>query len=162
MRRRGRNQPSALWHTRRRFKTPKIYFLLMTSKPPFTLPDVAVDLYEVKWFELESFADHVAIRSFRAIYHVNRKWSDLYPDNDEGQGPGADFVDHWQLFDGDRFCGRSHQGWEAVLRADEWNNVFGTIEEAKAAAVTLLLKKIELVTAHKIGLKKQLKRLTDE
>jgi len=101
----------------------------INPKPPFALPGKPVDKHRVEYYRVSGYGDDPYIMHVCCVYHVNSTWLEVCPDRTDR--PGAAFVDQWQVFTDGDFCGRSNNGWDAVL-CGHWDKTFGTYEEANA------------------------------
>jgi hypothetical protein len=97
------------------------------------IPENPVDKLILRWWTLGDYD----VIPHHAVYHVNTKWNDLYPDS----RPGADFEDQWQIFYDGRFSGRSNQGWKA-MEAGDWSRCFSTEVEARQVLCDRLRERI--------------------
>lgn len=72
--------------------------------PPFTLPSEPVDQHDVKWFHVERQVDRAIVTQHTARYHV-----------DTPHAGGDAFVNVWRIFTNGLPCGRTDDGWSAVV-----------------------------------------------
>jgi len=124
-----------------------------SKPPPFVLPSHPVDRYEVAYFRISGSWDDPYIRHYRCVYYVNATWTEVNPDRaSEG---GSDFVNHWYILEDSRPCGRSSDGWTAVLKGD-WTEAFATFEEARVLAVDWLTKSLAAHRAKVVDIERHL------
>ncbi len=101
-----------------------------------TLPEKPTDLYRIDWYEINVTSSWYYITKRHAIYYMDIKYADLYP-NEKG---GADLIDQWMFYNNDYASGR-RDGWD--LSGINWKDAFTTEDEAKAEVVKLLNKYLD-------------------
>jgi len=129
------------------------------SRPPFILPALPIDKYEVRYFGVERHLGLAVVREFRCVYHVNSTWAEVCPN--EASRNGAPFVNHWQVFTDGQFTGRTSDGWDAILQRGGygWEEFFATQQEANAYAIEHLRRCIEGYREHIRDAEEQIKQL---
>ena len=73
------------------------------------LPEQPVDNFEIKFWRVEG----ETLKLYRYVFHVDKAWKDLYPDDDSKRG-GAPWLNEWQCFEGDSCTGRL-RGWRRMI-----------------------------------------------
>lgn len=103
------------------------------------LPKKPKHLHEVRMWSIDTY-DGLP-RMHRYVYHVFTKWSDYSPGDDR---PGADLVDHWMHYEGDRtYAAGRNCGWDALTKDKEWlAKRFATEASALRAAIVRMNERI--------------------
>jgi hypothetical protein len=112
-----------------------------TKGPPFTLPPLPVDRYEVEWYEVDLTL--YTVTPCRGVYHVNSSWEEVMGERRPGERPGVPFVNHWQIFRNGRFTGRTRDGWLEPWLVYDWSNDYGTRKSARGALRKAIWERIQ-------------------
>lgn len=100
-----------------------------------TLPENPAEGYEVSYFSI----GYDRVQSYRLKYHIRATWQEVCGDSDIH---GADFLDQWQVFEGDYFTGRILD-WDISKRFENDKDRFEQREDAENELRRRLLSRAE-------------------
>ena len=103
------------------------------------IPKKPIDQHRVDWWvvNIDAYQGRV-VQHRHALYHENTPWKDVYPDDTRG----ADFVGNFQIFEDDRFTGRSDWGHLRDMLQDDGSFA------SQALAVADAIRRLDKYTSY--------------